>query len=89
MNVPRVATTQTPFRVTIQSQQNYYHPLPPPVRSDLSTPYRFFSQIHVDLASLEPESDIYAFHVDHVISITPLQLNLTAFQAVEAWKEKE
>ena len=89
VNVPRVATTQTPFRVTIQSQQNYYHPLAPPARSDLSTPYRFFSQIHVDLDSLEPESDIYAFSVDRVISITPLQLNLTAYQAVEAWKEKE
>jgi broad specificity polyphosphatase/5'/3'-nucleotidase SurE len=89
VNVPRTATAQTPFCVTIQSQQNYYHTLPPPVRSDLSTPYRFFSQIHVDLDSLEPESDIYAFSVDRVISVTPLQLNLTACQAVEAWKEKE
>lgn len=89
VNVPRVATAQTPFRITTQSQQNYYHATPPPVRNDLSTPYRFFSQIHVDLNSLEPESDIYAFSVDRVISITPLQLNLTAGQAVEAWKEEE
>ncbi len=89
VNIPRTATAQTPFRLTVQSNQNYYQPLPPPMRSDLSTPYRFVSHIRVDLDALEPESDIYAFAIDRVISVTPLQLNLTAYQAVEAWKEND
>ena len=40
INVPRTATADTPFRITTQSNQNYYEELPP-VRTEQAVPYRF------------------------------------------------
>ena len=85
INVPRTATAHTALRITTQSNQNYYEESPP-VRAEWATPYRFTSHIRVDLETLEPESDIYAFTVDRVIPVTPLGLNLTAYQAVKHWQ---
>jgi 5'-nucleotidase len=35
-------------------------------------------EIRFDLATLEPDSDIYAVEVDKVVSVTPLSLDLTS-----------
>jgi broad specificity polyphosphatase/5'/3'-nucleotidase SurE len=35
----------------------------------------------VDLAKLEKDSDLYAFLVDRVVSVTPMRLDLTARDA--------
>jgi 5'-nucleotidase len=82
--VPATATPATVLRMTRQSRQNYYDERKPPAR-DIATPYRFFATTGHDLATLETDSDIYAFSVDRVISVTPLALDLTARQLSSLW----
>ena len=82
--IPTTATVSTALRLTRQSQQNYYSERMPPPR-DLTTAYRFLASTGYDLATLEPDSDIYAFAVDRVLSVTPLTLDLTARQLSPSW----
>jgi 5'-nucleotidase len=82
--VPATATPVTGLRMTRQSRQNYYDERKPPAR-DIATPYRFCATTGYDLATLETDSDIYAFSVDRVISVTPLALDLTARQLSSFW----
>jgi 5'-nucleotidase len=35
-------------------------------------------KVQIDFDTLEPNSDIYAFVVDRVISVTPLSIDLTS-----------
>ncbi len=71
VNVPRVATRKTPWRVTRASRQAYFHSV---VNSGRFVGY----DVQVDRATLEGDSDIYATFVDHVVSVTPLTVDLTA-----------
>ncbi len=71
VNVPSHATTRTPWRVTRASAQAYFHSL---VNKGRFAGY----DVQVDLETLEPDSDIHAIFVDHVVSVTPLTLDLTA-----------
>jgi len=82
--IPATATRTTALRMTRQSHQNYYTERTPQPR-DFTTPYRFFATTGYDLATLETDSDIYAFSVDRVISVTPLALDLTARQLSPSW----
>jgi 5'-nucleotidase len=82
--VPATATLTTRLRMTRQSHQNYYNERAPQPR-DLTTPYRYFATTGYDLATLETDSDIYAFSVDRVISVTPLALDLTAREFSPSW----
>ena len=82
--IPATATRTTALRMTRQSHQNYYNDRTPQPR-DFTTPYRFFATTGYDLATLETDSDIYAFSVDRVISVTPLALDLTARQLSPSW----
>jgi broad specificity polyphosphatase/5'/3'-nucleotidase SurE len=82
--VPATATSATALRMTRQSRQNYYNERKPPAR-DIATPYRFIARTGYDLPSLEPDSDIYAFAVDRVISVTPLAPDLTARRLAASW----
>ncbi len=77
VDVPATATLETPWRITRLSRQRYYLPLVP---SDTESPRQdsIGYYIGVDHESLEPDSDIYAFVVDRVISVTPLTIDLTA-----------
>jgi 5'-nucleotidase len=82
--IPVTATPTTALRVTRQSHQNYYNERTPQPR-DITTAYRFFASTGYDLPTLEPDSDIYAFAVDRVVSISPLTLDLTARRLSPSW----
>jgi 5'-nucleotidase len=71
VNVPGDAKRNTPWRVTRASRQAYFHSL---VNHGRFVGY----DVKVDLATLERDSDIYANFVDHVVSVTPLTVDLTA-----------
>lgn len=78
IDVPRDATPSTPWRITRQSRRSYY-------RSFLkeSAPAGMLGgqlgyDVGVRAEDLEPDSDIYAFLVDRVISVTPLSIDCTS-----------
>ncbi len=71
VNVPSQATRQTTWRVTRASEQAYFKSI---VNRGRFAGY----DVNVDLDTLEPDSDIYALLVDHVVSVTPLTFDLTA-----------
>ncbi|MCD6291290.1 MAG: 5'/3'-nucleotidase SurE [Anaerolineae bacterium] len=76
VDIPAEATRDTPWRVTRQSLQPYY-------RAYLRQPPRFGEpqelayEVYIDWETLEPDSDIWAFARDRVVSVTPLSLNLS------------
>ncbi len=77
MDIPAVATPQTPWRFARQSRLPYYETLASNRRrldEELRLPY----QVRVDHARLEPDSDIYAFAVEHLVAVTPLSLDMTS-----------
>ncbi|MCS7177782.1 MAG: 5'/3'-nucleotidase SurE [Anaerolineae bacterium] len=77
VDVPDHATPATPWRLTRQSRQTYFRPVPPR-REDLSQPGRMDYEAAWDIQNLEPDSDIYALVVDRVVAVTPLSLDLTS-----------
>jgi 5'/3'-nucleotidase len=77
VNVPAEATDETEVRVTSQSNQHYYV-FERPGRRDFAMPLKLKTVIVVDEDTLEIDSDIRAFAVDRVISITPMSANVTA-----------
>ena len=77
IDVPVTATERTPWRLTRQSRQHYYISLPSQ-RSHPTDPAVMDYEMRVDVTHVEPDSDIYAFVIDRIISVTPLSINLTA-----------
>jgi 5'-nucleotidase len=71
VNVPLGATLGTEIRTTSQSRQSYFSYVKPE-RRDFSMPFRLPAKIEIDLATLEPDSDIRAVVIDRVISVTPM-----------------
>ncbi len=71
VNVPRDATRETPWRATRASRQSYF-------RSVVNRGRFVGYDVHVELESLEVDSDIHAIFVDHLVSVTPLTYDLTA-----------
>lgn len=80
INVPSSAVPETPIRITRQSRQSHYGCTSPGLR-DLSKPFRLPVAELIDFATLEPDSDLYAFFVDRVISVTPMAGDLTVRDA--------
>ena len=78
IDVPANATSETPWRLTRQSRQSFYRMLPPANRPGPGPLIPLDYEIHVDWATLEPDSDIWAFARDRVVSVTPLSQDLTA-----------
>ncbi len=79
IDVPADATAETPWRLTRQSRQPYYELFKPAGAQQtpggmVELDYR--TTIHRE--TLEPDSDIYAFAIDRVITVTPLSQDLTA-----------
>ena len=77
IDIPATATPNTPWRLTRQSRHPYYISLPTNRRHP-HDPEIMDYVVQVDSTQLEPDSDIYAFAVDRIISVTPLSVNLTA-----------
>ena len=75
VNVPRDATPATPWRLTRLSRHRYYLATPPDRENgDGRLGYRQMD----DPSLAEPGSDIRALCIDHIVSVTPLSLDLTA-----------
>ncbi len=77
IDVPDDARPDTPWRMTRASRQRYHVPQPSG-RRNLDDQEEIDYRAEVDLATLEPDSDIYAVAVDRVVSVTPLSIDLTA-----------
>jgi 5'-nucleotidase len=77
IDIPATATPQTPWRLTRQSRQPYYISRPTN-RHNPDDAIVMDYDVFVDEGRVEPDSDVYAFAVDRVISVTPLSVNLTA-----------
>lgn len=78
IDVPCDATSATPWRLTRQSRQSYYEVLPPAVPAlDGELPILGY-RVAIDWNTLEPDSDIWAFARDRVVSVTPLSQDMTA-----------
>jgi len=77
IDIPATATAETPWRLTRQSRQPYYISLPTH-RNSPEDPSVMDYEVQVDVSQLEPDSDVYAFAIDRVVSVTPLSVNLTS-----------
>jgi 5'-nucleotidase len=75
INVPSQATTQTPWWLTRLSRHRYFEPLPPDRAHGQARPG---FRLPADPERTEVDSDIWAVLVDHVVSVTPLPLDLTS-----------
>jgi 5'-nucleotidase len=76
VEVPEDATPQTPWRVTRLSRSRYYMPQKPQ-RAALTDKVNIGYERAVEVGLLEPDSDVRAL-VDHVVSVTPLSLDMTS-----------
>ncbi len=77
IDIPDSATRATRWRVTRQSRQSYYRARPMG-RRFLTDAFPMDYEVAIDRDHLEPDSDIYAFAIQRIISVTPLSVNLTA-----------
>lgn len=77
INVPSDANFNTPMRRTSMSRQDYFV-FDKPAARDLSKPFSLNVKVDIDEERLELDSDIKAFAIDRVISVTPITWNLTA-----------
>jgi 5'-nucleotidase len=77
IDVPGDAVPDTPWRVTRVSRQRYHVPLPSGRRS-LSDQKGIDYIQSINWETLEPDSDVRAVIVDHVVSVSPLSIDLTA-----------
>jgi 5'-nucleotidase len=78
IDVPAETTRDTPWRLTRQAKQSYYQTLPPAQRFAVGPLIDLDYRIYVDWERLEPDTDIYAFARDRVVSVTPLSHDLTS-----------
>ncbi|MCO6451275.1 MAG: 5'/3'-nucleotidase SurE [Caldilineales bacterium] len=85
IDLPGNVTATTPWRATTQSRQPYYisHPTR---RVSLGQSLRLDYEVGINHETLEPDSDIAAFAIDRVISVTPLSANLTARVALDGFE---
>ncbi|MFP4344930.1 MAG: 5'/3'-nucleotidase SurE [Anaerolineales bacterium] len=81
INIPAVAVPETPWRYTRLSRHRYFTPQVP---DRLNGKGRPGYSIIADPLETEEDSDIWAILVDHVVSVTPLTLDLTAPLPLEA-----
>jgi len=76
VDVPALATAQTPWQLTHIARQRYYDPLPPARKSwDQPGTVRYRENM-----ILEPDlnSDVYVLRTKGQVSVTPLSLDLTS-----------
>lgn len=78
IDIPSSATKGTPWRVTRQARQPYYHSANVPEELTLGIPRRLPYYVHIDWDVLPRDSDIWAFARDRVVSVTPLSIDMTS-----------
>jgi len=77
VDVPTNATPATPWKVTRQSRERYYHPFPAD-RISLQDPGHVKYDARIDLDNPEEDSDLSAVLIQHLVSVTPLSFDLTS-----------
>ena len=77
IDVPSGATSQTAWRWTRLSQLRYFMPVKPQRRRP-GDPGAMGYATRSNFDDVEPDSDVYAVCIDHVVSVTPLRLDMTA-----------
>ena len=82
IDIPDTATPQTSCRWTRISRRRYFWPVAPDRRPGQPAPMGFV--LRADPAELEPDSDVRAVILDHVVSITPLSIDMTANVGADA-----
>lgn len=77
IDVPQDATALTPWKVSKLAKTIYYTSVikNPSVHSRICDAK---TEVNIDKETLDPETDIYVFSVDKLISITPLSVDLTS-----------
>jgi len=83
IDVPAHATRATPWRWTRLSQTRYFLPVRPQRRRPTDPGAMGFTTLE-NFDHVERDSDVYAVRVDHVVSVTPLTLDMTAPIALAA-----
>jgi 5'-nucleotidase len=87
LDVPSDATPETPWRLTRVSRHIYFVGMPPQaddLTEPAAAPLTERAGRELDYEPLahpertEPDSDIYALAVDHVVSVAPLSIDLTS-----------
>jgi 5'-nucleotidase len=87
IDIPSHATLETPMRWTRLSRPRYFYPVPKPRRA-LNEPSAMGYEQRADPTVLAPDSDVRAVILDHVVSVTPLVLDMTApidLQGLDRW----
>lgn len=75
INVPAAATTHTTWRLTKLTRRRCFIPVAPRrTEGQGRIGYRVIENVH----QAERDSDVWAVHVDGVVSVTPLSLDLTS-----------
>ena len=77
VDVPALATRDTPWEVTRVSPTRYYEPLAP-VRTSWDVPGPVGYRVSGDIAQEPPDTDVYALRVKNVVSVTPISLDMTS-----------
>ncbi len=86
VDIPALATMETPWEITRQARHRYFKALPPK-RAEWSDPAEIGYEIEVDPRQLPPDSDIYTLLVKGVVSVTPLSIDLTSRVDFKALKK--
>jgi len=77
LDVPAGATVDTPWRLTRVSRQRNFIPISSRGTA-LSMPSPIDYEQALNREQLEPDSDLYAFMIDQVVSVSPISIDLTA-----------
>jgi 5'-nucleotidase len=77
VDVPADATPETPWKVTRLSRALFFEPVAPE-RKRLDEPAKMRYRVARKPEELEPGTDSYAIHVERVVAVTPLSLDLTS-----------
>lgn len=79
VDVPYAATPQTDWRLTRLSRTRYFMPRTERIgRWEELTRGHIGYYIEADLENLEQDSDVYTLIFDHLVSVTPLTLDMTS-----------
>jgi len=77
IDIPWEATLETEWRMTRVSRRRVYWPTRPE-RASLHADGKLGYEFKADPSKAEPDSDVYALMHDHVVSVTPMSLDMSS-----------
>lgn len=75
LDIPQGATASSQWRITRLSRENYFHSI---VEGEMGMRRFAGYERRVNYDTLEADSDVHALHVDKVVAVTPMTVDLTA-----------